>query len=222
MNDFKGEFTKDPSQAGIKISGQEKQEVYKGKEGQKWFVDATIKRGERSRTVPFFLKAINLFRTETENPKVEAQKIIEKYNFLKTNGFPVPPTYRISKEGELRVLMTDMTEQGKKLIVDAGDKHLEDGQVKNWAEIETQLKNIVSLAMTHNVMLEFDAYSLSVDKETGEGKVFLVDLGAGVIIREGRKVNPELLAGAAETFLRAVLPENLSSDRLQTKTKINI
>lgn len=212
MSDFVREFVKDVDRKGVEVSGDKTEEVWKGKEGRKAFVSAQIEQDTRNRQLPMFTKEININFTKTGNYEAEREHILEKYNYLKRNGFPVPPTYRVSKEGSLKILMTDMTEGGRKMVYDIHSDSLPPENVVNWSDVKKQLSNIVSLAYKNKVRINGDAYALVLDPVAKSSRVVLLDLGAGIGIMEDG-VTEENLLRDCNSFVSGITPKSSSTQR---------
>lgn len=103
--------------------------------------------------------------------------LLEKHAWLRSRGFPVVPTFRANVVNN-RILMTDVTKNGRKKII---DKHypLGNNQVLvNKQEINSGARAIAQAAYDggNGVFLYQDAYAVVVD-ESGTGKLALLDLG---------------------------------------------
>ncbi len=106
----------------------------------------------------------------------------EKYLRLKKANIPVPKTFRVD-ESKHKFLMTDLTNNGEKIIF---DKHYPDSNnfIINFDEIKNQVKNIALTAYKNGIFLSLDAYCVVVDKKTKIGKVFILDFGMNSLIIE--------------------------------------
>ena len=83
-----------------------------GNEAQVFRTYATVSHDENERTIPLALK---LYKIDKED---EIPGNMNVYEFLKDNGFNVPPTFRKVEDG---ILMTDLSEEGRNLVLSMSD-----------------------------------------------------------------------------------------------------
>ncbi len=111
------------------------------------------------------------------------QEVMGKYRWLKGNKLPVVPTLRIDFENN-RILMTDMTDNGNKIII---DRHSPiDTSIENMDALKEELPNIAERAFAdgNGVYLNFDAYAIIVNNN-GIGEICILDLGLGAYRLKG-------------------------------------
>lgn len=99
----------------------------------------------------------------------------------KVDYIPLPPTMAVNGR---RLVMTEMTEKGKKVIVDRHTERLMDMGEINWdyriSNIDESLdliKLVHEIANEGGIYLTYDSYSLIVDKASGVGRPYFLDLG---------------------------------------------
>lgn len=172
--EYSGEYQKTNkdnlfTKAAVSVSSQ----VSKGTEGDKFLADVRVLAdvsGEHTRS--FFIKRPNEL---PDCPETTHAAILEKYKWLKSNGFPVPPTYRYD-EARKEFVITDMNRLGE--IYDKANPLKK--EINNLDEIITEIKKLAKLSFNdgNGVYLGLDAYSVVVDGENN-GHVWLLDLGRG-------------------------------------------
>ncbi len=148
-----------------------------------WVLDGKEKsRGEaRSSGVLVELSPAKIYRmwikdySDYENTKeIDVEKdVVERYLELKLLGFPVVETLRISEDRK-KVLMTDVTENGKHDVVDFHEQFDENIRIVNYEELIEDVKELYKKG-TDNGLL-FPHLAVVVDKDTGVGKVMILDL----------------------------------------------
>jgi hypothetical protein len=174
-NDLSGEYRKDvygERSARLKVTAKE--EVSGGDEGNKY--KAEVWYGHK-RVGDMFVKEL---RKQDLLTFQEARwgHMHDKYWWLRRNGFPVPKTFRYDKQNE-RLLVSDITENGKYTIVDTHTPLAERGiKLGNRDKVESQVRKIAlgAYGEGNGVFLYHDAYTVLVDKN-GMGKVCLSDFG---------------------------------------------
>jgi hypothetical protein len=169
--------------------------IGKGVEGQKFTGLVEIRRHNRSRDVG------KMFVKEVGNPVGFRDRINRLTNGFKEamnkeeiNYIPLPPTIRFNGT---RVLVTEMTRGGQYEILDS---HLpgEGADLRNKDEVKEQIYKIAEIAYNSGVRLKMDNFSIVVDKDTMEGRAYLLDLS----VRDNEERDSLYLAKlSAESFL---------------------
>jgi hypothetical protein len=103
--------------------------------------------------------------------------IAEKYAWLRAHGFPVVPTLLVDVETN-KVIMTDVSEDGCKKIIDKHNPLETQLDLKNKNSVKQELLSIAENAYAegNGVFLGADAFAVVVDNRR-IGKVVLLDLG---------------------------------------------
>lgn len=181
MTEITGDFLKSSEKGrGAKVRINLGERVRVGVEGEKAFGTAIIRKAGKERGVG------QMFVKYSISTDVSVAYVVEKYRWLKKKGLPVVPTLRYdSKTNSL--LMTDLTEGGKKIVVDRHHPLIEYGiapdQISNWMEIRQNVDQIAVQACDggEGMRLSYDNYAVVLEKKDSdyEGKVFLVDIGHG-------------------------------------------
>lgn len=145
-----------------------------GEESNKGFVVVDV-LGEngRSRQIRMFYKDLS------EESHVTVEEYLERHEALRKAGCPVVATLRKSEEVENRMLMSDVTENGKLLIVDFHDysKHkLIKGKRKLFKQVRSISKNVFEAGY----VLHENAFAAVVDPSSGKAEIVLLDLGDGI------------------------------------------
>lgn len=190
-----GKFSKKKRGKGQVLSlKRSKDDVVEDKwEGRKSFVEVSVSKGGRTRRAGrMFLKELILPEQRVGLPEqTDAKSVMEKYRRLvrifqravRDSTFdyvPLPKTLRVS--GNM-VLMSDVTEGGKKIIID-NKKDMEEAGVDivNIDEVKDEIRKIADIAFDGGVFLGLDSFSVVVDRETNEGKISLEDFGTGMYL----------------------------------------
>ncbi len=217
MPDVSIEFPHPVADRNTQISGKPKrvrQGGRTGDEGQKFKIEATVHSATSTREAGnFFIKkfddTIDKKTGQPEHPLMQQQK----WSRLKLLDLPVTPTFRVDME-ERQILMSDVTERGKKRIFDTNrtwSKHFP--KIVNASELEEQVSVIADKAYDNGngVWLSLDAYAIVVDKEN-RGKIMLLDLGIGsLLLKDGciegtnQSVNQDEQLSGAKEFVQEVL-----------------
>jgi hypothetical protein len=113
---------------------------------------------------------------------------IKHYLELKQAGLPVPLTVR-KVEGSRKIIITDLTEGGKKLVFSINEMHEKkldfEKAIKNKKNVKKQLIEISQKADRAGFNIYEDTYFFIVDPD-GNAKVILGDLGVGVTKKTSR------------------------------------
>ncbi len=133
--------------------------------------------------LPMVEKVFESFMLGT-TPEITPERIIENHSHLRKMGFPVINTMRIIETAPgkpKRILMTDLTEGGKKSVYsssfDEEKDPLVDFDVSNPDEVSNQLLEIFKLCLEHGVEIHHhDVFLLVVDNNTGKGRIVLGDI----------------------------------------------
>lgn len=151
-----------------------------GTEGDKYYSIVELIRDGRTRRVGrMFLKILNADEAYRNFfPEYGIGQYLKKYQWLKKRGFPVVPTFRVNEESE-EILMTDVTQNGEKIIIDSGNTLKDTGlTIQNLEELKKQVAKLSTRAFFEGegLFLHSDAFSILVDKE-GFGELMLLDFG---------------------------------------------
>jgi hypothetical protein len=100
-------------------------------------------------------------------------------------GFNIPGTIRgVRGEGEYGLLLSDLSEGGKKQVIDLKMLRARPDIISpaQWQEIKKAVLNDLDIASLYGIkvvsgLAGLDAWLVSIDKETGECKVYLSDIG---------------------------------------------
>ena len=120
-------FKKDANSLSAKVDlglEDEQRVVELGAEGKKFstLVRLIRDRGENQKIRPvgkmFVKESKEIMRKASMYFEARPEQILEKYKRLKRLGLPVVPTMRISEDGS-KIMMTDISNEGKKIIVDS-------------------------------------------------------------------------------------------------------
>lgn len=115
-------------------------------------------------------------------PEITPEKIIENHSRLKKMGFPVTNTMRIIETASgkpKRMLMTDLTEGGKKSIYTSSSFYdeINNFSLNNPDEVNNQLLEIYKLCLGNGVEIDHeDVFFLVVDNNSGRGEIVLGDI----------------------------------------------
>lgn len=170
--------------------------INKGTEGSKFIGSVKVERGGRTREVgKMFIKEIVgnpiSFKDRIYRLKAGFEKALrsEEIDYI-----PLPPTIRFNGT---RVLVTEMTKDGAYEILDS---HIPGGGVdlKNKDEIKEQVNKIAEVAYDSGVRLKMDNFSVVVDKQINEGRVYLLDLSVKDVEERDSRYLAKL---SAESFL---------------------
>lgn len=134
-----------------------------------------VHKGERYREAGEYI-------TKKYKSKESRDTNFAHWQFLKKHGFPVPLTVRPRGDDEL--LVTDLTQGGKKLLFSVNSVqgggynsiHLANREI-----LKDQLRQIAEKADSLHIGISADAPFLLID-ESGNGEILLGDFGAGVAI----------------------------------------
>jgi len=180
-------------------------QIPNGTEGVKFLADVTSSHDHlRRHTRQFFIKRSNEL---PGCPETQHGAILEKYKWLKENGFPVPPTYRYDSQNR-EFLITDMTQFGE--IYDKTNPLRK--TMKNMDQVIEEIK-IIAKKTFHDgngVFLGLDAYSIIVDSKNN-GHIYLLDLGRGAyrlhdgVDEKGRTKLPQNAEAIAQAFIDRIL-----------------
>lgn len=180
MNEFCGNYIKEKDRSS-KVSGTTKaiKGIENNSEGKIFRADVSVCLGSDMRRVGgMIIKAVSPnILPEARDRVAWPEEVMKKYLWLKQHGLPVVPTLRVDIENN-RILMTDITEGGKKILIDKHRKRLEKTVINNRDYLKEELLSTAERAFAcgNGVFLDFDAYSIVVN-EHGLGKVYLLDLG---------------------------------------------
>ncbi len=177
----------------------QKSTIREGREGDKFFVNAVVSSDKSGRELPMFLK--NLYRG------LDIDTAFETYRRLKKNGLPVVPTLRIDREAR-KILMTDVTENGRKKVIDVHNPEYPPGFV-NAEELKRTVFDLNNRAFENGVLLNETACAIVVDPKDNIGKIMILDLGEVYIFRskedlgdaEDQKDYLNYLKGCADDFI---------------------
>ncbi|MBP6913253.1 MAG: hypothetical protein KBC00_01435 [Candidatus Levybacteria bacterium] len=150
---------------------------------------------------------------------------IKHYLQLKKADLPVPLTIR-QVEGSNKIIITDLTEGGKKCVFSTNDIHNKtidfEAIVKNKQSVKTQLIEISQKADRAGFNIYEDTYFFILDAN-GNTKVILGDLGVGVTKktnnffdyhaseREARRLFNKLAhKGMVESIKKIVIPKKIA------------
>lgn len=152
------------------------------------FVEVEVKGLKKSR------RAGRYFLKEFEELEF-LDKSLSNYHKLYELGFPVIPTYR-RLQNEKKILMTDLTENGKYLVFSFNEIH--EGTVKpntlikNFADVRLQLAAIVQKAATADCFIQRAAYFVRVDS-SGKAHILIGDVGRDVCFEPTRELRNALV-----------------------------
>jgi len=179
------EISRDPH-TGVIGSGISEGEVRNG-------VKIKLKR----RILDFVEKVFN--RDYFVNKKFEGitlKKIVENHSKLKRLGFPVVNTMRMvdTPPGYYeRIIMTDLTEGGKKMVLSSASYLDDEPQIENISngnEVGIQLSEIYQKLNQEGVQIcHHDVFFLVIDKETRKGEIVLGDVSR-VIFSDDPEFSP--------------------------------
>lgn len=191
------------------LAVMQKRDIGIGTEGSKGEASVSVSIGGRTRNMSeMFVKDAR-----------ESGRLLEVYEILydafqkaKENGeidyIPLPPTVRVNGK---KVIATDMTQGGKNVIIDRHySKLIEAGEIpwefelNNKAENIEQVEKIYKIANSVNVYLSFDSFAVVADRQTGIGKLYLIDLGHIAPYKGPNRL------GFGETEARAIAEGNKS------------
>lgn len=164
---------------GDKIPANRKyNEVGNNTEGDKYFalVDV-LRKGRRRRVGRMFVKVLNAdFVYADFFPEYGEIPMLEKYEWLKKRGFPVVPTLRINRETS-EVLMTDVTDNGRNVLIDKQNTLLKSGiRLSNVEALKNEAVKVSERAFKEGLLLNIDAFSVVVTPD-GIGRLMLIDIG---------------------------------------------
>ncbi len=154
-------------------------EISYGTEGKKGYVDVHLTKAEKLRYAGSYV------RREFSN-EGDAYRYTMKAMDLKKIGLPITPTVRLLADeySKPAVLITDLSEGGKYKVWSMNNRVEElDGFRLTPDDLENiglQLDKIGKLAAENYYYLNTDAYFL-VEQESGVPKVYVGDLGIGVV-----------------------------------------
>ncbi|MBI2310318.1 hypothetical protein HYU90_00620 [Candidatus Collierbacteria bacterium] len=182
MTELTGDFLKRSGAGkGIRVRVILGKDVESGVEGKKAFGEVIVVGDTKER------RGGQLFVKYAIHPHDSlVSDVMKKYYWLKKKGLPVVPTLRFDDKTN-SLLMTDLTDGGKNIIVDSHHSLSEYGikaeQISNLIEIQETLRQIAEQAYDdgEGMKLDDDNYSVVLEKDGFgfKGKVFLVDLGYG-------------------------------------------
>ncbi len=167
------------------------------------------------------------FLEDVEDKEKALRNIIKTQIRLKKMGFPVVNTMRIidvPESAEKRLLVTDLTENGKYEILSAVTMDFHEAiQLSNSEEVNNQLSEIYQLLNINRVRLgSFDVPFLIIDKETKRGKIILGDL-ARIRFKEdesfAKKSIEEYNLKNLQDFARHINDKFLINGELEIKPK---
>jgi hypothetical protein len=168
-------------------------------------VDVVAQRGEKQKrlTTKFLEKrpydtdpeAEKRYAKELNDEAIEMQrhwamlKDINAFQSPKSHKFNLVPTLRLIKDknGRLSILVTDLTEGGKKELVDLKKASGYKFNSKTASLIRRTIKADLSLAEKNKIQLAYEPYPLDTwmlltDKTTKKSKVVITDYGYKIII----------------------------------------
>lgn len=187
MTEITGLFRKDPdNDKAIKVKATLGQRMNVGGEGNKSFAKTRVSTpdGNERYAGKYFMKLLD---SELVHAEISPRNIVRKYQWLKKRGYPVVSTLRYDSTSN-SLIMTDLTEGGKKLFVDRHyclpHYNLSVRQIENWGSVKTELKNLAINIFNDGMALDDDNYALILEKsgKKYKAKIFLVDLGYGAYI----------------------------------------
>lgn len=101
------------------------------------------------------------------------EEVEKRYIDLKNRGFPVVDTLRVSEDGK-KVLMTDVTQDGKCEVVDFHHQFDSTVRISNFSEMEEQAMRLYEKATRESITLGHPA--AVIDIRSGIGKIMVLDL----------------------------------------------
>lgn len=120
------------------------------------------------------------FLNKTDHPEKFLINIISTHIRLKKMGFPVINTMRIidvPKDSEKRLLVTDLTEKGKNIVLSVNTQDVYALELSNLQEVNDDLLDLYKKLNQNWVSLgSCDVPFLVIDKETKKGRIILGDL----------------------------------------------
>lgn len=179
----------DYEREGIILANRKYNEGGDNTEGDKYFVKArfTDKNGGKREERMFvkYLNADSVYRDFF--PEYGSIPMLEKYIWLKERGFPVVPTLMIGWDKE-EVLMTDVTEGGKNIIIDKQNTLAKAGiKIVNLEKLKEEVIEVSERAFREGILLNIDAFSVVVSPD-GLGRLMLIDIGTRTyFVTEGMK-----------------------------------
>jgi hypothetical protein len=146
-----------------------------GTEGEVGFYNLEIikKQTYQPTSLRVCIKEINIDTFKFSECTVD--EILKKYLLLKNIGLPVVPFLRC--DGKKRILMTDLTNNGKSEVIDSHLPKPENIEIKNIGLIKKESYEAANLAFENGIFLYQDAYAVVVDKQTRIGRFNLIDIG---------------------------------------------
>jgi len=156
----------------------EQGEIPFGVERRKTFSEVQITRGAKER-------AAGNYVLKNYSQDVPAIKDAMKADELRRSGIPVPNTVRYTETdaGEAKLLITDLTEGGQKLVWSINNTQDEKEQLALTVEQITRLRNqidgIAVNAAKNSYFINTDAYFVITDGE--DTRVVVGDFGMGVV-----------------------------------------
>lgn len=205
MTEITGEFFKKPGDSrGDLIRIKSEGTIFKGEEGTRFYGKTFVRAGNSSKE-----RAAGLFFTKILKPHISAEGVMKKYLWLKGKNLPVVPTLRYDRKTNT-LLMTEMSEGGKKLLIDRHHPLSTYGvrveQISNWSDLTNAVADLATRAYDNGdgMELDNDNYMIVLDKVKGGylGRVCLVDIVYGANFLKDLKLSDRK---------RATFDENLKS-----------